>query len=355
MLMKKWIWITILTLLSAGAIVMSWIAPFYLVWSIVFTVSTSLSYLFFLITILLNHKWQKLAIAINIAVICIVALFTIFYYTGLLDHFSSLEETRKWFDSFGAWAWVIFFLIQIAQVVILPIPAQITTIAGVLIFGALKAFIISAIAIVIGSFICFAIGRHLGVKVAYKIASKETVDKYRDLLTKKGKVLLPVMFLFPAFPDDLLCFIAGTTKMTWGYFIWVTLLTRLIGVACICWFGSGDLIPFHGWGIPVWIVIAIAMIFIIYFLFKYQEKVEEWVIATFTKNGKEKIKQKKKKQMEKKLTQEAEQTQKQDSKDYVNFQDASKTKNDYVNFQKLENSNGLENTTNENNSQNNDK
>ena len=337
--MKKALWLIITGLLSGLAITASWIVPFYLVWSIVFTVSTAITYLFYLITELLNHKARKLALFSNILVLSIVALFTIFYYTGLLSHFSSLEEARKWFESFGIWAWLIFFIIQILQVVVLPIPAQITTIAGVLLFGPWIAFVISAIAIVIGSFACFAIGKLFGVKIAYKLASKQTVDKYRDLLTKKGRVLLPVMFLFPAFPDDLLCFVAGTTKMTWRYFIIVTLLTRLIGVACICWFGSGDLIPFHGWGIPVWIVIGIVMIVTVFLLFKYQEQFEEWVIKTFTKDGKKIIAEKHRKAKEKQILKECEENSKQDKKDYVNFEDGSKTKDDYINFSNKQESN----------------
>lgn len=341
--MKKILLLIILGILNVGAIVISWVAPFYLLWSIVFTVCSAFSYIFYLITSLINHKWKKLALVINIAVLAVVLIFTIFYYTGLLSHFSSLEEAQKWFESFGVWAWLIFFIIQVLQVVVLPIPAQITTIAGVIIFGPLITFIISAIAIILGSFLCFAIGRHLGVKIAYKVASKETVDKYRNLLTKKGRILLPVMFLFPVFPDDLLCFVAGTTKMTWPYFIIVTLLTRLIGVACICWFGSGELIPFHGWGIPVWIVLGILMAVVLFLLFKYQEQFEEWIIKTFTKNGKKNLEKKHKKEQEEKIIEESEINQKQDNKDYVNFEDSSLTKNDYVNFENLEDSKGIKN------------
>lgn len=338
--MKKVLRLIILGLLSGAGIATSWIAPFYLVWSIVFTICLALSYIFLLVTEILNHKWRKLATAISIIVICVVALFVAFYYTGLLSHFSSLEEARSWFESFGAWAWIIYFLIQVAQVVILPIPAQITTIAGVLIFGAWKAFLISAIAIILASYLCFGIGRWVGVKVAYKIASKETVDKYRNLLTKKGRLLLPIMFIFPAFPDDLLCFIAGTTKMTWRYFMIITLLTRLVGVACICWLGSGELIPFSGWGIPIWIAIGILMAFAVFFLIKYQEQIEDWIIATFTKGGKKKNALKKKKQLEKQLEQELEASA-GDKQSYVNFEDASKTKDDYINFESSENSNGV--------------
>lgn len=338
--MKKILLLIIFGILSGAGIAMSWIAPFYLVWSIVFTIVLAISYILLLGTQILNHKWKNLSLTISIIAICVVALFVIFYYTGLLSHFSSLEEARAWFESFGAWTWIIFFLIQVAQVVILPIPSQITTIAGVLIFGAWKTFVISAVAIVLASYLCFGIGRWVGVKVAYKIASKETVDKYRNLLTKKGRLLLPIMFLFPAFPDDLLCFIAGTTKMTWRYFIIITLLTRLVGIACICWLGSGDLIPFSGWGIPVWIVIGILMAIAIFILIKYQEQIEDWIIATFTKDGKEKIAQKRKKQKQQQLDQEIVASQ-DDKRSYINFEDATKTKDGYVNFESQEKSNGI--------------
>ena len=182
----------------------------------------------------------------------------------------------------------LFFTIELAQVILIPLPAQITTLAGIFAFGAFKAFLISSAAIIIGSFIAFAIGRSLGVPVLYKIAKKETVDKYRNLLSKKGRMLLPIMFLFPMFPDDLLCFIAGTTTMSWLYFIVVTITTRLIGVGCICAFMGGDIIPFSGWGIPVWIVIAIVLIGTSIILLKNQDKIENFIIEKFTKSKKNK-------------------------------------------------------------------
>ncbi len=84
------------------------------------------------------------------------------------------------------------------------------------------------------------------------------------------------------------------------------------------------------------------MIIAIFLIFKYQEQIEDWIIATFTKGGKQKILDKKKKQAEQKLLEEVDKNQKQDSKDYVNFEDAEKTKNDYVNFEKLDQSNGTQ-------------
>ena len=279
-------------LLLALTVTMSWIAPFYLWISIAVTICSLALTVSSIVLHLKKSGFYNTALMINFLITFLTTLFAIFFCTGLIEHFRDIESAREWFASFGVIAWLALFLIQLLQVVVLPIPAQITTVAGVLIFGALQCFFISAGAVILGSIICFAIGKWFGVKVAYKMASKELVDKYRNLLNKKGKVLLPLMFLLPCFPDDILCFIAGATTMSYRYFITITILTRLVGVASICWLGSGDVIPFSGWGIPVWIIIGIVSLAIMFLLLKYQDNIENWILSKFTKNDKDKHKEK---------------------------------------------------------------
>ena len=60
------------------------------------------------------------------------------------------------------------------------------------------------------------------------------------------------------FPDDMMCMIAGITTMTYGYFTLVCLLTRPVMIGITAYLGSG-MIPFEGWGIPVWIAIVCAL------------------------------------------------------------------------------------------------
>lgn len=285
--MKKNILVTLLmVILLATNIVLLWIAPFYVAVSIACSVICLALFILSLIFYFKKNKYFSAVVTTFCLITFFVVIFAIFFFTGLIEHFRDIESARQWFDSFGVIAWLMLFLIQLLQVVVLPIPAQITTIAGVLIFGALQCFVISAVAVIVGSLICFGIGKWLGVKVAYKFAPKDTVDKYRKLLNKKGKVLLPLFFLLPCFPDDLLCFVAGATTMTFRYFLIITLLTRTFGIGCICWFGSGELIPFSGWGIPVWIILGIVLITVVVLVLKYQDNIENWVIKKFTKQKK---------------------------------------------------------------------
>lgn len=285
--MNKATALTLYTLILGELTATCYLVPaFSLLWKVIFSVCFALTLVGLYLAKLKFTKIYKALVALLIFEVTIMAIYVALFYSGLLSNFTSIESTRDWFASFGVWSWVIFFLIQVAQVVILPIPAQFTTIAGVLIFGGWTAFLISAIAVILGSIIAFALGRSLGVKVAIKVSSKETVDKYRNLLTKKGILLLPIMFIFPLFPDDLLCFIAGTTNMSWLYFLIVTLLTRTFGIGCICLFGSGDIIPFSGWGIPVWIVLGILLLLVAFILLKHQDKITNWIINVFGKKTK---------------------------------------------------------------------
>lgn len=289
--MKKTIALISYSILTGGMIASVFLIPaFSTLWQVLFTILFSLTLIALFLGCFIFKKLYRTFIAVFICEIIALTIYIALFYSGLLVHFKSSKDLKEWISGFGAWAWLVFFLIQILQVVVLPIPAQLTTIAGILAFDPWISFIISSIAVFVGSIIAFAIGRLLGNKILYKIAEKETVDKYRKLIDKKGRVLLPIMFIFPMFPDDLLCFIAGSTTMSWLYFSIITLATRIFGTGCICLFGSGDIIPFSGWGIPVWIMLGILLIATAFVLIKNQDKFEAWVIKTFTKNGKQKTK-----------------------------------------------------------------
>ena len=287
-MLKNFLRVCIYAVLLVINVVLLWIAPFYMVVSIVGTVVSCALFATCIVFYFTKHKYYSLTFIINLLLTFLIIAFSVLFFTGLIEHFRDIESARQWFSSFGIVAWLMLFIIQLLQVIIIPIPAQVTTIAGVLIFGALQCFVISAVAIILGSIICFAFGRWLGVQIAYKVATKESVDKYRKMFEKKGRFLLPIFFLLPCFPDDMLCFVAGATTMTWRYFILTTIFTRTIGVACICWLGSGEIIPFSGWGIPVWIVVGIVLIVAIILLFKYQDKIEQFLIDKLTNKGKNK-------------------------------------------------------------------
>jgi len=120
------------------------------------------------------------------------------------------------------------------------------------------------------------------------IAGIDNAKKYASILNNSGRIFLGIAFLLPMFPDDILCLIAGLTTMSFKEFFIITSLFRPIGAICMCYFGGGYIIPFSGWGIPVWVVIGILMTTLVAAIYKNQTKIENWIINKFKKKTREK-------------------------------------------------------------------
>ena len=128
----------------------------------------------------------------------------------------------------------------------------------------------------------FWIGRKCGRKFLNWIAGKESADKWIDKMTN-GKYLFFLMMMFPLFPDDILCAVAGVTNMSFGFFFWTNVLARALGIACAVFFGSGAIIPFTGWGLLIWGVIFILIAALFYLSVRYKDKIDDTIKRFFTK------------------------------------------------------------------------
>lgn len=166
-----------------------------------------------------------------------VGLYYLFKSTGWLGNFESVEELKKIIQGAGFYSYSIFVLIQFLQVTILPIPGIVTTIVGVILFGPVIAFFLSLLAILLGSISAYFIGKVLGIKVLNWAIGKEKTEVLQNKL-KKGKYVFFLMMLFPFFPDDILCILAGVINMDFKFFLNTNLITRTIGIFSTCFLGS---------------------------------------------------------------------------------------------------------------------
>lgn len=218
----------------------------------------------------------RLAICLIVCLLIISGIFFAVCATGFIKDMTSIEALRKYIESSGNWAVWVFILFQFLQVVILPIPSTVTVMAGVALFGPLKCSIFSFIGIFIGSVLAFGIGRWLGYKVVSWIVGKEDLEKWLKKIKGKDYLILSIMFLLPLFPDDVLCFIAGLSSMTWGYFLVMIFVTRALSITLSAY--SFDTIPFTTWwGILCWALIISAVVALFWLVCKYSDKID-WFI-----------------------------------------------------------------------------
>ena len=188
----------------------------------------------------------------------------------------SIEGLQAVVNSCGIWAYLIIILLQIVQVVFIPISNQIITIPAIAVVGILPAFFCSWIGIEIGTIILYFIGRKGGDKLlAWLLSDKEKADRFGELI-KTRKLFYPVGMLIGVIPDDLLTTLAGLAKLNFLYVLIVSAITRGICVA-ITVFSFGILTQ-TWWGIMILCFGIVIICAIGYIFLRYEPKIEQWFL-----------------------------------------------------------------------------
>ena len=195
----------------------------------------------------------------------------------------NLEGLRQVIDN-SFWGVFVFSLILIAQVIFLPAGTLAFTASAVVLFESpVKAWLICWLSLAVGSWIMFWLGRIFGSKILKWIVGSEKAEKYATYLGK-AKFVLPLILLVPVFPDDIVCLGAGLSNVNPFYFMTVIFLTRGIDNFCTVFVGASMLKSTVG--IILLVIFVIAMIIASYFLTKYQDRIENFLLEKFTRKKK---------------------------------------------------------------------
>lgn len=204
-----------------------------------------------------------------VKIVIIVAILTVFavaaYFILRALGFTTADDYIALRDRLGdsVWFWIIIGLVQIAQVLFVPISNQIVTVPLAVAFGEdsaslLHVWITSWVSIWIATIILYLIGRFGGEKILRWIlgGDKEKVDMCTRWIAR-GWWFYPLGMLLPL-PDDIVTVLAGTARYKWWFVVVCSFFTRGIDTACSVW-GFGFLTHFW-WG---WIVIVVGVIILI--------------------------------------------------------------------------------------------
>ena len=84
-----------------------------------------------------KHAW---GLTLALTVLLLGGGLFFLWYTGFFDALGSMESIRSYIERFTPYTHLVYFLVQLASVVIAPIPSNITALAGGVLFGALCQF-----------------------------------------------------------------------------------------------------------------------------------------------------------------------------------------------------------------------
>ena len=217
----------------------------------------------------------KLALMGAVFGVFIGGMYLLFRLTGLTKYMRDLDLMTQVIRDFGPKGAVVYLVLVIVATILLPIPGILIILAGVAIYGPWLTILLVSIGTIIGSTTAFMLGRIFGRGLINWLFGKDKAQKHIDKMTKNSRVPLFAMLILPFFPDDMLCMAAGVTDLKLAEFVIIVLLARLPIIALTAFFGSGNIIPFTGWGRIVWIVVGVVAALLAIIWFSY--KITKWI------------------------------------------------------------------------------
>ena len=196
------------------------------------------------------------------------------YATGFFEAAGSQEKLGEYIARCAPWSHLAYFGIQLVSVVVAPIPSNLTAAAGAYLFGLWPSFLLTWGAVARASAIVFGLARALGQQFAGQFVSEKLSGKYLDVIRRKRDVFLALAFLFPFFPDDILCILAGLTDISFKRFFLLAAIFRPWGLLAACMVGSATVsIPWWGMALLGGLGLAVFLL-----AMKYGDKLEDAVL-----------------------------------------------------------------------------
>jgi uncharacterized membrane protein YdjX (TVP38/TMEM64 family) len=210
--------------------------------------------------------WTIVVLGLLVLVVTVLLI----WHRPLSFFFADRAKVQEFVTRFGSWAPLATILLQVAQVLLAPIPGQVIDAVNGYLFGAAWGTFYSLVGVIAGSGLAMALARHFGRPWAERLIKRETLERLDGYSRQRGALFLFLVFLFPFLPDDVACFLAGLTLLPLPELIVLAAIGRLPGIFVANFVGANTaaLTPTQG-------AIFIAGLAIIALAFwRYQENVE---------------------------------------------------------------------------------
>ncbi len=204
----------------------------------------------------LTRKQQKTIgiTAISIAVV-LLAVIVIFVGIPLVRFLKEPERFRAWVEERGFWGKVAFIGMVVMKVVVAVIPGEPFELAAGYAFGVWEGLLLCMIGITIGSMIVFSLVKKFGVSIIRVFFSQERIDGMKLLHTsKKGNIILSIVYIVPGTPKDFLNYCAGLTTIKLHTWLLVCSIGRIPSIITSTISGDAFVQKRYFFGILIYVV-----------------------------------------------------------------------------------------------------
>ncbi|QER41976.1 TVP38/TMEM64 family protein [Thermodesulfobacterium sp. TA1] len=194
-------------------------------------------------------------------------------FENFLNLWNHREEIRFFVEKHPVLGAFLFVVLQALQVVLAPLPGELTGFLAGFLFGGIYGFVLSMLGLMLGSLVSFYIARFLRKKFFKKYKNSPTYLKVKKVFQKHGLTGMFLLYLFPGFPKDFLNYLLGFMPVSIKGFMVVCFLGRIPGTFALSL--QGDVV-FGGHPQKITIVtLVFAIVFLIFLLIK--KRIENWL------------------------------------------------------------------------------
>ncbi len=224
-----------------------------------------------------NRTWIRAAL---LAVLVIGVGGVLWYWREplwtLLD---DQERIREWVAGFGPWAPLVSIALNVAQVLLAPMPGQFVGLVNGYLYGVCLGTFYSMVGLALGTTLAMALGRWFGRPLVERLVNPEKLTRWDQIAGRRGPPFFFLVFLFPLVPDDVACFLIGLSPLAIPHMVVLALLGRLPGVFVSCWLGA------YATELPwwVWIPLGGGVAGLAWVFWRYQAQLEATVVRLIQK------------------------------------------------------------------------
>ena len=165
-------------------------------------------------------------------VLGVVALATLLILWGrpLVHLLADVQRVRHFVVSFGVWAPLALISLQIAQVVLAPVPGGMIDLVSGYLFGSGWGTLYSMAGLMSGTVIALYLARRFGRPLVERFVPPRALDRLDRYAHHRGALFFLLLFLMPFTPNDVTCFLAGLTPLPLPGLVLIAAIGRFPGV-----------------------------------------------------------------------------------------------------------------------------
>jgi uncharacterized membrane protein YdjX (TVP38/TMEM64 family) len=158
------------------------------------------------------------------------------------------EHLQAWVARLGPWGPLATIGLNIAQVILAPIPGQFVGVMNGYLYGIAAGTLYSMIGLAFGTVTAMVLGRRFGRPLVERLVTEGQLARWDEITANQGPWFFFLIFLFPFLPDDVTSFLIGLSPLSIPRMLILTTLGRLPGVFVSCWIGArATALPWWAW------------------------------------------------------------------------------------------------------------